>query len=256
MILAIDIGNTNMVVGCMRGREICAVSRLKTDTMRTVNEYAVLLSQSLALDGMDISEFSGAIIASVVPDVTATVRMAVKKLIGSNAFVVGAGIKTGLNIRIDNPAQLGSDLVVGAVAATAQYPCPIIIVYIDTATTLTVIDASTHLLGGAIIPGARLSLNALADSASLLPRVPLEAPRSCIGTNTTDCMKSGAVFGAAAAIDGLIERMEDELGSPATIVVTGALAATIAPHLRHSHLRDDNLHLRGLAIIYEKNIKK
>ena len=253
MLLAIDIGNTNIVAGCVDGRRILSVSRLKADALRTQSEYAVLLRQVLELDGADCSAFDGAIISSVVPELTGVIREAVRRLTGKTALVVGAGVKTGLNIRIDNPAQLGSDLAVCAVAAAASYAPPIIIACIDAATTLTVIDRSLCLRGGAIMPGAVMSLEALSRSASLLPRVGFEAPKACICSNTVDCMKSGAVFGAASAVDGMIERMEQELGERASIVATGALAETVCQHMKRSAVCDELLPIKGLALIYEKN---
>lgn len=255
MILAIDVGNTNIVVGCIEGMEICHISRLRADSGRTEFEYAIELKQILMFDCIDPNCFEGAIVSSVVPPLTNTLKTAVKKLTGKTPLVVGAGIKTGLNIKIDNPAQLGSDLVVGAVAALASYKAPIIVVDMGTATTLTVIDEKQQLRGGAIFAGVGLSLNALASRTSQLPHVPIEAPKNIIGTNTIDCMKSGAVFGAAAMIEGLVARMEEELGSKATIVVTGGIAGDIIPHCKREMIYDEDLLLRGLAIIYHKNKK-
>ncbi len=255
MILAIDVGNTNIVAGCIEGEEIRHISRVRSDPGRTEYEYAVELKQILMFDGIDPNCFEGAIISSVVPPLTNTLKAAVKKLTGKNPLVVGAGIKTGLNIKIDNPAQLGSDLVVGAVAAQANYSAPIIIVDMGTATTLTVIDRKQQLRGGAIMAGVGLSINALASRTSQLPRIPIEAPKSVIGSNTIDCMKSGAVFGAAAMIEGLVERMETELGGPATVVLTGGVAAEILPYFKREMIYDEYLLLRGLGIIYNKNKK-
>lgn len=256
MILAIDIGNSNIVCGCMEDTEILRRFRLCTDSGRTEYEYAAALRQIMEFDGIDFRGFEGAIISSVVPPLTGTMRAAVKMLTGLTPLVVGAGIKTGLNIKIDNPAQLGSDLVVGAVAALERYEPPLIIVDMGTATTFTVIDSQRRLLGGAIVPGVSLSLTALAGGTSQLPRVPIEAPRGCIGTNTIDCMKSGAVFGAASIVDGLAERMESELGQPAAVIATGGIARLIAPYCKREIICDGDLLLRGLAIIYRKNRKQ
>lgn len=253
MILALDAGNTQIVCGCMEGQELQHIFRLETHIPRTEHEYALLLQQMLRMGGMDRESFDGAIIASVVPAVTATLKAAVELAIGVKALVVGAGIKTGLNIQIDNPAQLGSDLVVGAVAALAAYEAPLVVVDMGTAMTFTAIDAGNRLRGGAIMPGISLSLSALASGTSQLPRVAVEAPKSCIGTNTVDCMKSGAVFGTAGAIDGLLDRMEQELGSPVQVIATGQLARVITPYCRRKIRCDDHLLLRGLAIIYARN---
>lgn len=255
MILAIDIGNTHITAGCIEDTEILHVFRLESDPGRTEYEYAVTLRQILDFYGIDRHSFEGAVISSVVPTLTGIMKAAVKLLTGVSAIVVGAGIKTGLNIKIDNPAQLGSDLVVGAVAALYSYEPPLIVVDLGTATTFTVIDGSLRMRGGAIVPGVSLSLSALASGTSQLPNVPIEAPKSCIGTNTIDCMKSGAVFGAAAVIDGLTARMEAELGQAANIIATGGLARVIIPHCRREIIYDEDLLLRGLAIIYKKNKK-
>lgn len=255
MILALDVGNTHIVVGCMEGLELRHIFRLETHIQRTEHEYAVLLQQMLRFGGIEPKGFEGAIIASVVPSMTATLKAAVQILTGVKALVVGAGIKTGLNIKIDNPAQLGSDLVVGAVAALDSYAPPLVVVDMGTAMTFTAIDGESRLRGGAIMPGIALSLSALASGTSQLPRVAVEAPKSCIGTNTVDCMKSGAVYGTAAAIDGLLDRMEQELGTPLRVIATGQLSRTITPHCRRNILCDDHLLLRGLALIYARNKK-
>ncbi len=253
MILAIDVGNSHIIVGCMDGADIRYICRMESAPGKTEYEYCVLLGQLLRFGGIDPQNIDGAIISSVVPTLTGTMRSAVKLLCGVRALVVGAGIKTGLNIKIDNPAQLGSDLVVGAVAGIHSYSPPLLIVDMGTATTFTVIGKDSCLLGGAIVPGVGLSLSALVSGTSQLPKVPIEAPRSCIGTNTVDCMKSGAVFGAASLIDGFADRIESELGCAVNVIATGSLAKVIVPHCRRDIIRDDDLLLRGLALIYAKN---
>lgn len=255
MILAADIGNTFITIGCVEGIDPVVSFRLKSDPYRTSLEYLVLLREMLEMEGLSPDAFDGAIISSVALTLTAEIRKALARLIGKEPIIVGAGLKTGLNIRIDNPAQLGSDLAVGAVGAIGRYAAPIIIVDLGTATTFTVVDGQQRLRGGAILPGARLSLEALSDRAEQLPKIPLEAPKSCICANTVDCMKSGAVFGAAAAIDGMIERIEAELGEKATVVSTGALADAIVPYCRREMVSDPDLLMRGLALIYSKNTK-
>jgi type III pantothenate kinase len=253
MILAIDVGNTHIVLGCIEGDEIRHIARISTNLTQTEYEYAALMRQVLDLGGMPVDAFEGAILSCVVPPLTETLCGAIRRVTGRRALVVGAGLKTGLNILIDNPAQLGSDLVVGAVAALAAYPPPIIIFDMGTATTISVLDADGRFLGGAIVPGVGLSLTALVSATAQLPKVPLEAPRRCISSNTIDCMKSGAVFGAASMVDGMVDRMEEELGRKATLLATGGLAGRIVPHCRHSIVCDDDLLLRGLSILYHKN---
>ena len=256
MILALDIGNTHIVLGCIEGCQIINIARMASDTLKTEHEYAVLMKQILELDNIDISSVEGGIISSVVPPLTGTLKKAIQRVTGHKPMVVGAGIKTGLNILIDNPAQLGSDLAVSAVAALNEYKPPIIAVDMGTATTIMVIDKNGSFLGGPIIPGVALSMNALASKTSQLPKVSIEAPKKVIGTNTIDSMKSGAVFGAASMLDGMIDRIEEEIGMSATVVATGGLSGSIVPYCKHEIICDDDLLLKGLAIIYEKNVKR
>lgn len=255
MILAVDIGNSHTVIGCLDGMEIKYIARIETNPLKTEYEFAVTLKQLFEFEGIDCKGFEGSIISSVVPPLTETLKSTVKMLTGLTPLVVGSGIKTGLNILIDNPAQLGSDLVVGGVAALASYKPPIIICDMGTATTISVIDENSNYVGGAIAPGMQLSLNALATGTSQLPKVPLEAPKKYIGTNTVDCMKSGSIFGTAAMIDGMIDRIEEELGSKASVLATGGISRVIVPYCRHEIVYDEDLLLRGLAIIYQKNRK-
>ncbi|MBP1736650.1 MAG: type pantothenate kinase [Oscillospiraceae bacterium] len=256
MLLAIDVGNSNIVIGYMKNDEIIHVSRIATDTKKTEDEYAVMLKQLTDFYHIDATKIEGVIICSVVPHVTGIFKEAVRRAIGLQAIVVGAGVKTGLNIAIDNPAQLGSDLVADGVAAVAFYKTPVIVFDMGTATTISVIGHNASYLGGAIFPGLRLSLNALSSHTAQLPTVPIEAPRNCIGTNTIDCMKSGSIFGTASMVDGMIQRIEDELGEKASVVATGGLASSIVPYCKRDICYDENLLLRGLNIIYLKNRKK
>lgn len=256
MILAIDVGNTNIVLGCMEGMEMVHVARMATDMGKTEYEYAATMKQILGIADVQGTDFDGAIISSVVPVLTGTLQSAIKMITGHRALVVGAGIKTGLNIRLDDPSETGGDLVAGAVAAVDKYPTPVIILDMGTATTIGVIDGSSSLRGGAIVPGVGVSLNALVSGTSLLHSVSIDAPKRYIGTNTIDCMKSGVVFGTACMIDGMIDRMEAELGEKAAaIVATGGLAGKIIPHCTHEIIYDSDLLLRGLAVLYYKNKK-
>lgn len=256
MILAVDIGNTHIVLGCIENDKILNIDRLETDVNKTESEYAVLIKGVLEFSGIDLTAFEGAVMSSVVPPINAAIKSAIKKVIGCDTLVVGSGVKTGLNILIDNPAQTGSDLVVGAVAALSMYKTPLVIIDMGTATTITVVVGKADFLGGAIIPGLGISMNALASNTSQLPKVSLEAPSKCIGTNTIDCMKSGAVFGSAAMIDGMIDRIERELGEEANIIATGGIASSIIPHCIHKINYEPDLLLRGLTIVYNKNKKK
>lgn len=255
MILAIDIGNIHLTIGCMDGKKLRHICRLSTNLNRTEYEYAAMLRQILEADGVDCRTLNGAVIASAVPPLTGVFKAVVKRLCGVDALVVSAGLKTGLNIIIDNPAQLGSDLVVGAVAALDVYEPPLLVVDMGTAIAFALIDGHSRYLGGAIAPGPGLSLVALANGTSQLPKVPLEAPKSCIGTNTVDAIKSGAVFGTASLIDGFAARFERELGQSLRVIATGSTARVIVPHCTRDVTYDEDLLLRGLAIIYEKNKK-
>lgn len=253
MILTIDVGNTNVVLGCVENGVVVSHSRLATNTSDLPNDYAMKMRQSFAFDSIDYHEFEGAILSSVVPQVNRAIRSAVRKLTGLECIIVGAGIKTGVNVKIDDPGTLAGDLITGTVGALSMYKPPIIIVDMGTATTIVAVDKDGAYIGGAIVPGVNLSFEALSQGTSLLPNISIEAPRKCIATNTVDSMKSGAVFGTAAMIDGMIERMEAELGEKCTVVATGGLASSIIPYCRREIICDDDLLLKGLWILYKKN---
>ena len=253
MILAIDIGNTNIVIGCFQEKKVLFRERLTTKLDATDLEYAVNVKTALEMNGLRREEISGAIISSVVPSVTATVTRAVEKYCGVTPLVVGPGIKTGLSIRIDNPAQLGSDLVVAAVAGIQEYSCPLILIDMGTATTYSVIDEKKNYLGGLITTGMAVSADALVSRTSQLPRISFDAPKKVIGSNTIDCIKSGILYSNAAAIDGIVERIEKELGKDCTVVATGGLSRLVAPLCNRKLILDDDLLLKGLMYLYEKN---
>ncbi len=253
MIFAIDIGNTNTVIGCMDGLKPAFVERLSTDSTKTALEYAIGFKTVLEMYGITPSAIEGSIISSVVPPVTGLVRDAVQKITGKPVTVVGPGVKTGLNILMDNPAQVGADLVVNAVAGIAEYPLPLVIIDMGTATTISVVDDRKNYIGGMILPGVKISLDSLTANTSQLPRISVESPKRVIGKNTIECMKSGIIYGQAACIDGVVSRIEKELGQKATVVATGGLAGRIIPHCVHEVILDDALLLKGLMLIYQKN---
>ena len=253
MVFTVDIGNSNIVVGPVGPDGVSFVERISTDHKKTDLEYAMTLKAVMDLHQISPEEIEGCIISSVVPPVTGIVAQALRKLTGREPLIVGPGIKTGLNIRTENPAQLGSDRVVDAVAAIAEYPLPLIVIDMGTATTMSAIDARGNYLGGVICPGVRISLEALASRTSQLPNISFEAPRRAIGANTVECMRSGTILGNASMLDGMIARLEQELGGPATVVATGGLAAFIIPHCRHKIHYDETLLLKGLYLIYRKN---
>ncbi len=255
MILAVDVGNTNIVMGCIEDGKVLNIFRFQTEPGRTEMEYAIKIKQILELYEIDEKGFEGAIISSVVPPVTGALTGAVKLLTGCDCLVVGPGIKTGMNVRIDDPGTLAGDLLVGSVAATEYYGAPAIVLDMGTATTMVVVDKNRAFVGGAIMAGIKLSLNALASGTSLLPDISVTAPKKCVATNTIDCMRSGAVFGTAAMVDGMIERMEQELGYECKVVATGGLAGTVTSYCRHEIICDDDLLLKGLWVIYQKNKK-
>ena len=255
MVLAVDIGNSNVVVGCFEGEEILFVERLSTNRNSTALEYAVLIKTVLELNGYAGCAFEGGIVSSVVPSVTNMVKHAIEKLTGKQPLVVGPGLKTGLKIKLDNAAQLGSDRVADAVAATHYYPCPLITIDMGTATTISVVDKDKNFIGGLIMPGLRISMDALSARTSQLPQISLESPKKAIGRNTVDCMRSGLILGTAATLDGLLERIEAELGYPCTVVSTGGLAHLVTPHCRRKILCDDQLLLKGLMLLYRRNAR-
>lgn len=254
MLLAVDIGNTNAVIGCLdENNRVTKLFRMVTDLKKTEDEYAAGIAMILQMGGVDPKAFEGAIICSVVPPLTEIFRKAAEQFTGCKALVVGAGIKTGLNIMIENPASLGSDLVAASVAAMQEFALPVIVMDMGTATTITVVDKGNRFVGGAIVPGVALSMNALSSGTSLLQTVPIDAPRKVINDTTTTCMQSGAIYGNAAMLDGMIDRFEEELGCKASLVATGGIASKIVPHCRHEIVYEEDLLLRGLGIIYHKN---
>ncbi len=253
MVLAVDIGNTNVVIGGFENGEIHFVERLSTNKNSTALEYTVLIKTVLELNGFWGKSFEGSIISSVVPSVTNLVKSAMEKITGKPVTVVGPGVKTGLKIKLDNPTQLGSDRVADSVAATNLYPCPLVIIDMGTATTISVVDGEKSFVGGMIMPGLMVSMEALATKTSQLPHISLDPPKKAIGRNTADCIKSGLIYGNAAAIDGLIENVEAELGEKCTVISTGGLAKLVTPYCRKKVIVDEKLLLKGLMIIYEKN---
>lgn len=256
MILALDIGNTNITMGVFDGRNLKFVSRLATDRQRTEDQYAVELRDIVDIYGVSISEIEGSIISSVVPSLTSGIKRAVKRLTRTEPLCIGPGMKTGLNIKLNDPSTLGADLVGGAVAAIELFDCPCIIFDIGTATTISVLDADASMLGGVIIPGPGIALEALTARSALLSSVSLEAPKHVIGSNTADCMRSGSVYGTASMMDGMCDRIEEELGKKCSIVATGGLGKEIVPHCRRNIVYCDNLLLEGLRLLYEKNAGK
>ncbi len=253
MLLAVDIGNTNIVLGVLDGEKQVCSGRLSTNLKETDIEYSIKLKAFLEIN--KAGEIDGAIISSVVPALSRTLLKSIRLACGVEALVVGPGIKTGLNIRIDNPSELGADIVVGDVAVINKYPLPAIIFDFGTATTASVIDKTGAHLGGAIMCGVKTAINSLSSGTAQLPQVDISAPSKLIGTNTIDAMKSGSVVGTAAMLEGLVARFEKELGEKATVIITGGLGKAIARATELDVIVDEDLLIDGLRIIYEKNRK-
>lgn len=256
MVLAIDMGNTNIVIGCIDEDKTVFVERLCTDRSKTELEYAIGFKTVLELYGIKSDSIQGAIVSSVVPPLTHIIEAAIEKIIGKKAMVVGPGIKTGLNILMDDPKGVGADLIVDAVAGISQYGAPLILIDMGTATTISVIDKDRNYVGGVIIPGLMVSLDSLVNRTSQLPRISMDPPRKVIGKNTIDSMKSGIILGNASMLDGMIEKMEEELGYKATVIATGGLARVVIPLCKREILIDDELLLKGLSLIYNKNTER
>lgn len=253
MILAIDIGNTNIVLGCIDGKKKYFTERLSTNKSKMKMEYAIDIRMIMDINGVKPEDIEGAIISSVVPPLTKIIQDALYKIIKKEALIVGPGIKNGMNILMDHPAQIGRDLIAVAVGGIAEYKLPLAIFDLGTATTLCIVDENRNYIGGMIMPGIITSLNALAENASQLKEIELEPPKHIIGKNTTECMRSGMIYSNAAAMDGIIERVEEEMGQPVTAVATGGLAGLIVPFCKRKVILDDDLLLKGLWVIYNKN---
>lgn len=253
MVLAIDIGNTNIVLGCLLNGDIACICRMATDKQKTSDEYGFEIKSLLLMHDLEPNCLRGCIISSVVPSLTEAISRGVELALKVHPLIVGPGIKTGLNIKMDNPAQVGADLVVEAVGCIQKYPLPLIIIDLGTASTVSVINDRREYVGGCICPGVNLSLTALAQSTAQLPDISLELPKHVIGTNTIDSMRSGVIFGMASMLEGLTHRIESELGKKANIVLTGGMAPVIAPVFNREIIIDENLVLDGLYYLYQKN---
>ncbi len=255
MILAIDIGNTNIVIGKYENDKLIYAARMVTDSKKSESEYAVILRSILSLDKNSSNNISGAIISSVVPPLTDTIRNAIKTLYNIDCLVVGPGIKTGINLQVDNPSQVGADLICACVAAYNKYDTPALIIDMGTATKIMVVDENATFMGVSIIPGVELSLRALSGGTAQLPQISLDAPKRVIAKNTVECMKSGVVFGNASMVDGMIDRIEKEFGKIHTLIATGGYSKAVIPYCNCKITLDENLILDGLYIMYVKNQK-
>ena len=253
MILTIDIGNTNIVIGGFIGDELTFVARIATNANKTEDEYATKIKSILTLHNVEKNELKGAIISSVVPPLNNVMKRALKLAFDVDSIMVGPGIKTGINIHCDNPASVGADLICACVAAHHIYGSPSLVIDMGTATKIMYMDDNGAFSGASIIPGVNIALKALASDTAQLPQISLEAPKSVIGKNTVDCMRSGVVYGNAAMIEGMIERYNEETGKKLKAYGTGGLSETILPHCKYDITIDKDLVLKGLNILYNKN---
>ena len=256
MILTIDIGNSNIVLGGVKDDQIVFEARLRTEVTKTSDQYCVDVKLLMEVYGISNKDIEGTIIASVVPQVLNSMRTAIQKLTGKVPLVVGPGLKTGLNILLENPGQTGADLVVADVAALREHKPPMIVIDMGTATTMSVLDKNGAHIGGCIIPGVKISMDALTDKTALLPGLQLDQPKKAIGRNTIDAMRSGIMLGTACMLDGMVERMEAELGCKTTVIVTGGIAKFIVPMCKTPMIYDKDLIIKGLAILYRDNKRK
>lgn len=256
MTLAVDIGNTNIVIGGFVQNEFQFIERISTNRQATTLEFSVSIRTILQLHDVDASAIDGAILSSVVPSLTTVLSHAVQKTVQVTPLIVSPGIKTGLSICVDHPEQVGSDRVVDAVAAAAAYPLPVLVIDMGTATTCSIIDAQHRFLGGIIMAGMQTSLDALVTRTSQLPKISFDPPKQMIGTNTIDCIKSGLLYGTASCLDGIITRTEEALGTPVTTVITGGLAHLVLPYCKQTLHYDPDLLLNGLILLYQANRKQ
>lgn len=253
MLLAIDIGNTNIVLGCFKDDELKFVVRISTNPSKTEDEYASKIRSILSIHEATPETITGAIISSVVPPLNPIIKKAVKLVYGISPVMVEPGIKTGINLLCDNPSSVGSDLICACVAAHHLYGSPSLVIDMGTATKMLLMNDNGAFIGASIIPGVLMGLKMLSSGTAQLPQVNLEAPKSVSGKNTVDCMKSGVVYGNASLLDGMIDRFFDDYGKEIPVFATGGLCEMIVPHCKHEITIDENMVLKGLNILYKKN---
>jgi type III pantothenate kinase len=253
MLLALDVGNTNIHLGIFRGTELLAHWDVSNNRDRTADELGLLLRQLFASRGFDAVGLRGAAIASVVPMVTAAVGAAVRRSFGVEPFVLGPGADTGIAVRYGDPREVGADRIANAVGGYARYGGPLIVVDFGTATTFDAIAADGAYLGGAIAPGLRISIEALSQRAARLPRIELVRPERAIGTNTEASMQAGIIFGYAGLVEALVGRISREIGGSPRVVATGGLAELIVRETGAVPLVDQHLTLEGLRLIWERS---
>ncbi|MBF1321328.1 MAG: type III pantothenate kinase [Megasphaera micronuciformis] len=253
MLLVIDVGNTNMVLGVYKDTELLDHWRISTDRQRTTDEYGVLIRELFYLNDLRADDINAIIISSVVPPVVPTLERMCQRYFGLSPLLIGPGVKTGMDIRYDNPREVGADRIVNAVAAYEKYGGPVIIVDFGTATTFCAVDAKGVYLGGSICPGIGISTEALVQRTAKLPRIELKRTDSVICRNTIESMQAGVFYGFVGQVEGIVSRMRRELDMSARVVATGGLAVVIAPATKAIDVVEPMLTLEGLRIIYERN---
>ena len=253
MVLAIDIGNSNITFGGFENNKLSFVANISTDTTATEDEYSIKILNILSLYKVEKKDINGAIMASVVPQLNAVIKNSVKLLFGIEILTVGPGIKTGISIHCDTPSSVGADLICASVAAHFIYGSPALIIDLGTATKMTVVNEKGAFIGTSIMPGIMMGLNALANETAQLPKVSLEAPNSIVAKNTVDCIKSGIIYGNASMIDGMTERIKKEVGENLSVYITGGYASVILPYCKQKMILDELLVLKGLNLIYKRN---
>lgn len=253
MLLAVDIGNTNIVLGLYDGVELAHTLRVSTVRTRTEDEHGILLLELLSLRGVPRTAIDAAIVASVVPPLTDVLADAIRRVFARDPLIVGPGLKTGMPVLYENPREIGADRIVNAVAAHERVSGPVIVVDFGTATTFDCVSPKGEYLGGVIVPGMQVSLEALLSSAAKLSRVELTSPPRVLGRNTTHAVQSGVIIGHAALVDGMLERLDAELGYPNEVIGTGGLSVLVSKHSRRLQRVDVNLTLDGLRILHERN---
>lgn len=253
MLITIDIGNSYVSLGGFEGEELIFRSDIVTDSKKSCDQYAVEIKNIMSLYEIEIENITGGIISSVVPELTGVIKGAIKRLSGVDCLVVGPGVKSGININIDNPAQLGADTVAIAVGAISKFDSPLVVCDLGTATVLGVIDKNKNLCGAIIAAGVGTTSEGFSKNTALLPHVSIDTPKRVVGKNTVSSVQSGLIYGTAAMIDGLVERIESEMGFSATVVATGQMTGLIIPHCDRDIIISEHLVFEGLRIIYEKN---
>lgn len=254
MLLAVNCGNTQTHIGIFSGDNLIAKWRISTQSRRTADELALMFQEFLSFEELSFSrQITGVVIASVVPTLTSALREMVERYFHFDPIVVEPGIRTGMPVLTENPPEVGADRIVNAISAYELVSGPVIVIDFGTATTFDAVSSRGEFLGGAIAPGVEISAEGLWRAAAQIGKIELIQPRSIVGKSTSEAVRSGVLLGAAAMVDGMVERMQKELGGDATVVATGGLAALVLPECQTSIQHEPALTLKGLAILYERN---